>query len=148
MTAANLVEKLLNESALERELAQIADSPEFNRWLGLLDDNGDRPLKPITTELLVSGFCEDLAVYLHYKYGAEVVHTDTPALPHNCGHYFVRMDGKYYDALSPSGANKPSEMKFFAGKADPEAVDKALSNTWNPTTFYAEKAKEFFKSTP
>lgn len=102
----NFILESKSESMVE-ELKDIENSPTFIEWLyELAGRQGVR--QKIRKEDLLAGYCEDLAVYLHYKYGAELVAVDDRSI--NDGHYFVKINGKFYDVMNPEGVNKPSEL--------------------------------------
>ena len=89
------------------ELIDIENSMPFKLWLKEL---GTPISQKITKNELISGYCEDLAFYLHYKYEVPIYKTDDKIL--NDGHYFIKLDNKYYDAMNPSGFIKPSDSEW------------------------------------
>ena len=105
---------------LSIELENIETSVQFKSWLDYLD-GGAFSSKILTKNLLVSGYCEDLAVYLYYKYGAEVWWFDRSK--GSDGHFFVKKDGKFYDALNPTGVNNISDLEFSKTKVKNIDVD-------------------------
>jgi len=129
---------------LKNELRGIESSSDFKRWMRELSGGSDQT---ITREKLISGFCEDLAVYLHYKYGAEIFKTDDKELKD--GHYFVKFGSKFYDAMDPEGYSKPSQSVWSERlmKQDrtisPDMIDKHLKPyDWNDTwTVYKTSKK-------
>lgn len=96
-----------SNNKLSYELSNITTSKGFKDFLDFLG-GGSSPT--MTKELLVSGWCEDLAFYLSKMYNAKIVSLDNAEL--GDGHYFILKDGKYYDALSPEGVNRPSDLEW------------------------------------
>lgn len=92
------------------EIEDIENSKQFKDWL---EELGTPREDTITKEMLISGYCEDLAYYLHYKYGLPVYGVNSRkvnqrnALPD--GHWFVKSGNKYYDAMNPKGYEKLSQ---------------------------------------
>jgi hypothetical protein len=117
-----------NKQDFLHELKDITNSKGFLKWLKVL--SGDQETS-ISKEELISGFCEDLAFYLHYKYDVPIYVTDDREI--NDGHYFVKYDDKYYDGMNPEGYDKPSEsewskrlIKRTGGKVTANMIDSHL----------------------
>lgn len=112
---------------LVSELHNIETSEPFIKWLEAL---GTPRTYKVTKDMLISGYCEDLALYLHYRYGAEVFCTDDKDLKD--GHYFVKYNNKFYDAMDPDGYDKPSQSVWSKRlmsrhkNITPEMIDKHL----------------------
>lgn len=110
---------------MEEELSDIENSEEFKIWLKELGST-----EPVTREMLINGYCEDLAFYLHFKYGAEIWVTDDAEI--NDGHYFVKLGDKFYDGMDPKGYPKPSDSTWSqrviknSGRVTPEIIMKHL----------------------
>ena len=92
---------------LTTELQNIENSHEFKIWLEAL---GTPLTDTITKEQLISGYCEDLAFYLHYKYGAPIYGAGNNTIKD--GHYFVKLGEKFYDAMHSEGFSKISESEW------------------------------------
>lgn len=128
------------------ELGDIENSSEFRKWLDILDDNSNKD-RIINKHMLLNGYCEDLALYLHYKYGVEVFSLDKR--PMVSGHYFVKYKGKYYDGSNREGVNKPSELDWSINYSNKYNIDvESLNDNLEPLDYiwngYKEGANELF----
>lgn len=124
------------EELMIQELRDIEKSPPFLEWLYALGFPRD---EVITKEMFIEGYCEDLAIYLSYKYRVQVKGVDCCDL-HVNGHWFVELDGRYYDALNPEGVVIPSELEWSKQAMvsnpaiKPEQIDNKLQDLdliWN-----------------
>lgn len=125
----NFINESAQYSSISEELKDLQRSENFREWMYELSGRKSSKLVP-SNEELIAGYCEDLAVYLHYRYGAELYCTDDESI--NDGHYFVKLNNKYYDAMNPDGVDKPSEFEWSKrlmqenSEITPEMIDGVL----------------------
>lgn len=121
----------IKDSEMSKELQHILSSKQFQEWLRVLGSD------PTTLRQwdLTNGYCEDLAVYLHKKYGAKMCVLDDKIL--NDGHYFVELDGKYYDGINWDGVEKIEDLDWCKKiKFKGINLNKHLRFDWDGISFY------------
>lgn len=133
---------LESKTSILLELENIENSDMFLKWMKFIN-GGESP--EINSNMLISGFCEDLALYLHYKYKVEVFRLDKR--PMTSGHYFIKYKNKYYDGYNRKGVNKPSELTWSIKYANKKNIKvESLNDILEPLDFiwsgYKEAAQE------
>lgn len=103
-------------SDITNELSKLfkdpLSDPQFKDFLIRLG-GGEIP-DDLDNTSFIRGWCEDLAIFAHYKYnnkGAELNFVDSIEI--RGGHYFIFYKGKYYDSLNPLGKDSIND---FVGK--------------------------------
>lgn len=99
------------------ELKDLNSSSTFKAWMTLL--NGGIPYETITKEMLINGLCEDLAYYLHVKYGVRIInisgtfktirHGLAPAFGHCC---ILDQQDRYFDGYNVEGVSDINELHW------------------------------------
>lgn len=90
----------------------IGQDPGFNQWM---KDNGDHG-NGYTPHDLTHGLCHMAAIYAKNRLGPSAKIWAASAAKGMCGqsgHFFVEHGGKFYDAGTPQGVDKPSQLSLW-----------------------------------
>lgn len=96
---------------LKLEMIDIANSIMFKRFLMLLDNANDISKYTDIVSRCQRGCCEDLCVYIYFKYGRNI-----KILNINRKHHIFMYNGLYYDSIARKGVKTINEIDMFKGK--------------------------------
>lgn len=122
------MEKPNDYSSMIEELEDLNNSSMFRRYMKLLFRNANQndPAFDDLTKYCQEGGCEDLGIYMLYKYGdIELVNIDYM-------HIVIKKDNLYYDSITAKGVSSVYELDFFKdaikGSLDDKQVIEDISN--------------------
>lgn len=114
------------------------DYDDYRQWMGVINNvSADKVPTVITPINLITGYCEDFAVYFAHKYNLDVYDLEDR-------HCLLFVDGIYYDGFNNKGVTNLLDLQFVKlmqehewGTITDESVLRGLISVYVPWKTYA-----------